>query len=500
MKQTYNVGYLQTPSVKHLANVKQALADTGLASPTTPNEMLPTAIEEGLAELKPENILGRVKIGQVEGTIVKTIEDVSFNTYEVDFETYLKKKGFSNVYIAKNMKDAYCSYSSSSKTGIYHVDLLTEETTQIYSDSYYYSAFFEDDNENIYTYTSKTRGTIHIKGKVATKISDRTISKFTIHKGILYAGPSDSSSDYIQYLVSLNGTEITNIYSGAYGSFLKDSRGNLYVGGVGTTVYNNNAGLLKVEGMNATKISSAATVFRYLTETPSGKLVFFTYNLNGTVLIIDTNDNDKIRDVYVSGTNIGATKFYETSDGVLYAGNGSSVFSIVKIKDYIASIIPLPITNYNITEVIITKKDTIFVKAGYIFSLDKDTDALEQLTSSATTYKYIEDDDGILYFCDYNEIFVSDGEKVTKFTKTQYTAPSFFYTDKNNIITLCTGGAMYKLKLDSITEITTPSYFQTAKLTPQGTFFSDSSGGITGSTNAYFSPDDEHFYILKQKI
>lgn len=69
MKQTYNVGYIQTPSVTHLANVKQSLADAGLVSPTTPNEMLPTAIEEGMKSfIKPNGTLDITENGTYDVT------------------------------------------------------------------------------------------------------------------------------------------------------------------------------------------------------------------------------------------------------------------------------------------------------------------------------------------------------------------------------------------------------------------------------------------------
>ena len=91
MKQTYNVGYLQTPSVKHLANVKQALADTGLASPTTPNEMLPTAIEEGLQVYKEK------------GQVAENLKD---NLIE-------------NGYVTEDATDLYVDFAQAVLGGLY---------------------------------------------------------------------------------------------------------------------------------------------------------------------------------------------------------------------------------------------------------------------------------------------------------------------------------------------------------------------------------------------
>jgi hypothetical protein len=82
MKQTFNVGYLQTPSVKNLENTKQALFESGLVESTTPDEMLPDAIEEGLKKLKGQSSAPvdngpiyegkyRVRYFDVDGTVLK---------------------------------------------------------------------------------------------------------------------------------------------------------------------------------------------------------------------------------------------------------------------------------------------------------------------------------------------------------------------------------------------------------------------------------------------
>lgn len=83
MKQTHHIGYVQTPSVKNLSNVKNALVENGLVSLTTPNEMLPDAIEKGLVEFEKQileknkdygaiyNNKYRVRYFDADGTILK---------------------------------------------------------------------------------------------------------------------------------------------------------------------------------------------------------------------------------------------------------------------------------------------------------------------------------------------------------------------------------------------------------------------------------------------
>ena len=77
MKQTHHIGYVQTPSVKNLSNVKNALVENGLVPLTTPNEMLPDAIEKGLKplEFKDYGMIHegkyRIRYFDIDGTILK---------------------------------------------------------------------------------------------------------------------------------------------------------------------------------------------------------------------------------------------------------------------------------------------------------------------------------------------------------------------------------------------------------------------------------------------
>lgn len=77
MKQTHHIGYVQTPSVKNLSNVKNALVENGLVPLTTPNEMLPDAIEKGLKalEFKDYGMIYegkyRIRYFDIDGTILK---------------------------------------------------------------------------------------------------------------------------------------------------------------------------------------------------------------------------------------------------------------------------------------------------------------------------------------------------------------------------------------------------------------------------------------------
>lgn len=77
MKQTHHIGYVQTPSVKNLSNVKNALVENGLVPLTTPNEMLPDAIVEGLKKLEIHDYgmihegKYRIRYFDIDGTILK---------------------------------------------------------------------------------------------------------------------------------------------------------------------------------------------------------------------------------------------------------------------------------------------------------------------------------------------------------------------------------------------------------------------------------------------
>lgn len=503
MKQTYNVGYLQTPSVKHLANVKQALADNGLASPTTPNEMLPDLIEEGLAELKPENVRSGVKIGQVEGTIVKTIEDVSFDSYEVDKE---KLVNATYKYIAKNGVDAYYSaYSSTGKYGIYHMDLITQERTQIYPYSHDFQYYFEDDNGNIYTYTSRASGSIHIKGKTATKFYNTTFTNYILHNGVLYAGAPSGKSEYASGFAIINGTDVTLINpkgtTSGFAYLHKDSRGNLYVGN------SNTGGLYKVEGSTMTVVTSTSAKLTKLVETPSGKLVFFNTSLNSSVIIIDTKDNDRIHDVYVSlGT--GAITFIEAPDGTLYncgVGTSTTATKLIKIKNDIASLVldpsALGYPSYYFTNLVITTKGDIYADIGYIFHIDKDTDEVTLISTSAMTAdKYAVDEDGLFYYSTGTEILIVDGKNIiTTYTKTTSSSPTKFFKNRENVMCLFSGQYLYKCNINNIEEIKIGISGKFVKETEEGMFISEAEE-LNSSNTVYFLANEGLSAPLKQKI
>ena len=135
MKQTYNVGYLQTPSVKHLANVKQALADTGLASPTTPNEMLPTAIEEGVQVYK-EKI----------NSLIPDIEKKFANSIAFDENETMPTV----FHITKDKKTMY-TYKEGK---LIYTDLTTKKEIIVQETNYSPYRFFESSDGSVYFTTN----------------------------------------------------------------------------------------------------------------------------------------------------------------------------------------------------------------------------------------------------------------------------------------------------------------------------------------------------------
>lgn len=160
MKQTHHIGYVQTPSVKNLSNVKNALVENGLVSLTTPNEMLPDAIEKGIKEIKPPVDLGvvyegkyRVRYYDIDGTILKIeyveeggkltppkstpnydTENLIFDDWNYDIENYIVDRPVDVGALYDTKEEAtylFCKFTTAtglSPTLNFNFQIITEQS------------------------------------------------------------------------------------------------------------------------------------------------------------------------------------------------------------------------------------------------------------------------------------------------------------------------------------------------------------------------------------
>ena len=184
MKQTHHIGYVQTPSVKNLSNVKQALVENGLVSLTTPNEMLPDAIEKGLKTYNKDFGMiyegkYRIRYFDIDGTILKIeyVEDggkltppkktpnydpdyLIFDEWNYDIENYVVYRPTDIGTTYKTVGDAtymFCRFTS--KTGLNPTLAIISATSIDWGDGVI-------DTNKSHTYTNEGEYIIKIYGDI----------------------------------------------------------------------------------------------------------------------------------------------------------------------------------------------------------------------------------------------------------------------------------------------------------------------------------------------
>ena len=188
MEKRYYIGTSKpTESVKQLRNIKQKLTDIGIIDESTPDDMIPKAIEDGLKESGEavENIKD-VKQALVDKGVatedtpnselddaINNIETAeTWETINLDSKKKVFTKPFDYIFYHSNGIDAYGSYSSSSNAGIWHWNVMTGAVTKIYANSYRWQYFFEDSKGNVYVSSDSVSnsGIVYLNGNSAEQI------------------------------------------------------------------------------------------------------------------------------------------------------------------------------------------------------------------------------------------------------------------------------------------------------------------------------------------
>ena len=150
MDKKYVIGIgKETETSKQIRNIKETLTDIGVIDETTPNDMIPQAIEDGLKKAgEVRKAVDDVKQALIEKGVAsedtpysemdEKIKDLKGDSFEVEINMELYDKNplssdydFNYIYITKDGKTMYGSYSDSNKTGIFKVDLETGRHHQI---------------------------------------------------------------------------------------------------------------------------------------------------------------------------------------------------------------------------------------------------------------------------------------------------------------------------------------------------------------------------------
>jgi hypothetical protein len=194
LEKQYSLRKIKQPTDEYLSDVKQTLINKGLATEYTPYSELDDVIND--IELK------------------ETWENLDLESKKI-----IISKDYDYVYYHSNGVDAYGSYSSSTKQGIYHLNVLTKEENKIYTSGNDWKYFFEYGEGNVYVGSSKSIGIIHLSGKTAKQIySDGYLWQYFFEdsKGNVYVS-SESNNSSCTGVLYLNGETITKIYKSDYG-------------------------------------------------------------------------------------------------------------------------------------------------------------------------------------------------------------------------------------------------------------------------------------------
>ena len=326
MKRTYDLNVVTSNiSDETLVLVRDKLSEKGLVSDLTPTENLPQEIEESLVELKSENIKEGVKIGSTIGSLKNIVAD--WDSVDTSKKELLVFSQFTNYYYHSNGIDAYGSYGSAGDAGLYHINLKTNEITQIYETGFNWKYFIEDNNG--YTYISDASNAIlYVTGSIAVEVqvssSLITLNKFfKDSKGNIYVGGSGTTA--ILYLCDGIGERIQ--YSGYWDGFYEDKFGYVYA--------YNGTGVLLLDKNTVTNICTFTSQYSFST-------TYYTFEASNGYLYVSASQvvlfciyNGTATELY---TNSKAwDSFFEDSEGNVYVGSTRSYSGILHVKESLAT-------------------------------------------------------------------------------------------------------------------------------------------------------------------
>lgn len=370
--------------------------------------------------------------------------------YDVNTSTLAEVADY--YYLATNKIDYYFTYSSSSKTGIYHQNLQTGEVTQISSTTYGLSTFFESSNGDVYLGgNSNYKGIYHLTPTKTTNIYSKEYSWsfYEADEGCIYA------SGRTYGLVRINGTtavpltDTSGTSRNYLGKFAKDKDGNLYVSS--STSSNNNPGLLLIDGDNLVEVTTSGYAYQK-----------FFYDSKGTEYVLGVGALRKENNTFTLIKGGDYNTPFEDSKGNLYLGvtstsSTSSLSSVIHINTTDGTVTELPYTNSNLNY---TKWNVFYEDTkGNVYATSTSGPGVlylegdirtELITTSSGHWKIFEDSKGTVYTgCVYSGstgygIYNLNGNTATQiYTNSKINFPYFFESNgkvySSNKTTLVSG-------------------------------------------------------------
>jgi hypothetical protein len=321
----YSLKKVKQPTDEYIKNVKQVLVNKGIVNENTPYSDLDDVTEENLVNLKPENIKAGIQIGNVEGQIGVSIEDINTNDYA-------SLPLFYAYYIASNNTDCYAIYSNN-RNILYYYNLETKESTKLYTglSNRIFSKFFEDSKGNVYVADSSTYligASLYVNKTYCKKLNEYSFTFFEDSKGNVYGGTNEDSSG-----IFLIDGEHSNKIEGTTGcgwkNFFEDSKGNVYVGSNSSNKADDYGIYLLNRDGTQEKVYTTGYNWRYFFEDSKGNVYASASTNDFGILRINNNRSEKVYDLGNSWRH-----FFEDSKGNLFASSTSiSSIGIIKLNE-----------------------------------------------------------------------------------------------------------------------------------------------------------------------
>ena len=433
MSKSYTVGYMPKPSYSgtKYEELKDVLKESGIISENTPDNAIPTVVEESLVDLKPENVRGNVKIGNVVGSVIETLEDVNpdnqkdFTIQEFSTNNYFKYQ----LYKKDNLIYG-TDINNTGKIGIYNIETnvytLTDVGTFDKSASQTENEWYKNPTTG-YLYLGGNTNNLYYTSAIGYFYKDEEYGKTPFYvkstgsvehlgeKTYFFCSGSSYSYSYPTIVIANKNTFESLTVTQSYYSSIK------FLGTIDETIYfsimntkdSTLTGLYKLNGNNYELLSNVAfesTPYGYVCEN-----VLFIYDRSAPFVLMVENDN--IRTIY----NASFSSFSESYFGVTKSTLGT--FYLYDIKS------PNAQKLYYLTKNSDTLVEHSFSSGGGCFIFN---DGINE-------YTYVTSGDKHIYKLNNDNVF----EPIYEFPST---STKKFMLTKDNTIYICSETQVIRIK------------------------------------------------------
>lgn len=311
-------------------------------------------------------------------------KDIALNEFESS--AFLESVDFNFLFKSSNRKDAYCSYNTDAKKGIYHINLETGEIKKIYELGNSWQFFFEDSKGNIYvsSSTSTAKGIVLLKDGTATLIYSSGYYysvQLENSQGNIYFG--STSNGGVVYFDGQQAMFITGTTGSRWPYFYEASNGNIYIASS-----TSDGGIGYINGTNYTNLYNAQYSYRYIFEDSQGNIYFSSSRGNSPFIVVKD----------LVATSLGyyhVQEFVESSEGIIYAISNTAIYQVTN-----SSITTIEDRYTGLKTLFADSNGRVFVGVNYY-----DSNSIAGFIRLYKHYRYLIDLEnyGWTYFCEDSE-------------------------------------------------------------------------------------------------